>query len=257
MYLYLGGFILGLSVGKLLDILIHRIPQGIPILTPLRCDSCGKAIPTWNLMPLLGFALTRGRLSCCGSDMRFRGVVVELITGFSYSLILGRMGLDINALFPLALVSILIVVAGVDISHHVIPNSLVIAALLAGIAIMLLCRPLTWASATTGFLFAAGLMVSLAIISRGGMGAGDLKLAAVIGFYLGWPNAALALFLAFVLGALAGVLLIGLRLRSRHDLIPFGPFLAAGAFVAMFWGKPIIATYLRFIGDTSILGGFW
>lgn len=257
MWLYLAGFFIGLLAGTLFDILIYRIPQGIPVLSPLTCERCGRRVLLRDVIPLVSLVTARGRTGCCGSRLGNRGIVVSSITGLSYSLVVGTIGLEVKALFPLALVSILIIVAGVDINYRVIPNSMVITAMLAGVVIMLVCRPLTWASATLGFLFAGGLMISLAVVSRGGMGAGDLKLAAVIGFYLGWPNTALALLLAFVTGAIAAFLLIGFRLKTRHDLIPFGPFLATGAFVSMFWGKPIISLYLRFIGDTSILGGFW
>jgi leader peptidase (prepilin peptidase)/N-methyltransferase len=92
-------------------------------------------------------------------------------------------------------------------------------------------------------LGAAGLIAAIVILSRGGMGGGDIKLAAMIGAFVGWPGVVVALFSAFVVGGLAGIVLLALRVRGRKDAIPFGPALAVGALVALFWGDAIVRWY--------------
>jgi leader peptidase (prepilin peptidase)/N-methyltransferase len=143
-----------------------------------------------------------------------------------------------GALFALLMLAIFFI----DLEHQIVPNALSYPGVLLG---LLLAVPqgrfvdALFASAGAGAFF-----LLIAIISGGGMGGGDIKLAAMMGAFLGWPRIAVALLFAFVMGAAAGVLLIALRRRSRKDPIPFGPALAVGGVIALLWGRAIVAWYL-------------
>lgn len=142
----------------------------------------------------------------------------------------------------LALAFLLVAVTFIDLDHQIIPNRLTYPGIAVGLLFALfLGRPVAALLSAAG---AAALIGSIVVASRGGMGGGDVKLAGMIGAFLGWPGTAVALFSAFILGGLVGITLLALRLRGRKDAIPFGPALAAGALVGLFWGEAVAAWYL-------------
>lgn len=138
---------------------------------------------------------------------------------------------------------LLAAVSAVDLRRQIIPDRYLLVGLAAGVPLMLWSRSLPIGRAVLGLLVAFGAMLVVALLSRGGMGGGDVKLAGVIGFFLGPAGGLLALMLAALAGAVVGVLLIGLRLKGRKDFIPYGPFLALGALVSLLWGREIVAWY--------------
>ena len=153
-----------------------------------------------------------------------------------------RFGMSLAALRYGALAFALLVVFFTDLEHQIIPNLITYPGIVAGVALSAASGqlgPSLVAAAAAGLVF-----LFLGIVSRGGMGGGDVKLAAMIGAFLGTPAVIVALFLAVLLGATVGVLLLALRLRSRKDMIPFGPAMAAGAMIAVFGSNAIVQWYL-------------
>lgn len=149
-----------------------------------------------------------------------------------------------QAIFYGTFLAVLAAATYTDIRSRIIPNRLILFGLAAGIPLVVWSQGVPWASALKGFALTGGIMLLVAIAGRGAMGAGDVKLGALIGFYLGPALGSLALLLGFIAGAAAGGALLLLRLKGRRDYIPFGPWLALGAAVALFWGRVILAWYL-------------
>ncbi|HEY3248941.1 MAG TPA: prepilin peptidase [bacterium] len=239
-------FVFGTILGSFFNVVIYRLPRGQSLVAPgSRCPHCGRPIRWWDNIPLLSFANLRGRCRHCGRPIGWRYPAVEFATGALLVLLwfhFAPQGRPL-ALANAAILSLLLVpIFFIDLEHRLVPNAItypgiVIGLILAGAAGRLVDALLTGAGAGA-FFFA------VAVVSRGGMGGGDVKLAAMLGVFLGWPDAAVAILLAFIGGAAVGVGLIAARLRTRKDAIPFGPALAAGAIVALFAAGPLVRWYL-------------
>lgn len=246
-------FVFGLLFGSFGNVVIHRIPAGESIVSPpSACPGCAMPIAPRDNIPVVSWLLLRGRCRRCSEAISARYPLVELITGIVFAVIAWRVGLDWVLPAFLLFGWLLLVVAVIDAQTRRIPNALtypltptllvllVAAALLNGVPGVALRVVL---AGLAGFAF----LLMLALISPRGMGMGDVKLAASIGLclgYLGWAHLVLGLFLSFLFGGVVGIALMTLRLRDRKDLIPFGPYLALGAFVALVAGNPLIDAYV-------------
>lgn len=147
-------------------------------------------------------------------------------------------------LLGVVLVGVLVTASLVDLHERIIPNEVVLFALLAGAVLQYVPPVESWLYPLWGLLFGFGLLFLLAVVYRGGMGMGDVKLAAAIGLFLGWPGTVPGLLIAFVFGGLTSIALLLTRRVGRKDHIPFGPFLAAGAIVQLLYGDEILRWWL-------------
>ncbi len=170
------------------------------------------------------------------------------MTGVVFLLSFEVFGFDIILVRYLGLFSILIVIAFIDLDNQTIPNSLVLAIFVWGLTWQVIYPQISWASSLYGAFLGGGILFLTAVLSRGGMGGGDIKLMLAAGFMLGPQLTGLSLFIAVFSGALTGILLILLKKKERKDPIPFGPFLTLGIFVSTLWGSLIIAFYLTSTG---------
>lgn len=143
----------------------------------------------------------------------------------------------------LLFIATLIVISFIDLDHYIIPDKILFFFIVAWVAFIPFI-PINYINSLIGLVSAGGLLLFIALLSKGGMGGGDIKLAAVIGLYLGWPNALLAMFLACFLAGIVGILLILLKIKSRKDIIPFGPFIAAASYITLLWGEQILNWYM-------------
>ncbi len=141
----------------------------------------------------------------------------------------------------------MVAITFIDLDHQIILDGMLALLAVSGLALQLVTGAVGFWSMWLGALIGGGLLLALAIISRGGMGGGDVKFAAALGFWLGWPGIVLGLFIGFVAGGLVSVLLLVTGLRGRKDFIPFGPFIALGAWIALLYGKTILAWYFSFL----------
>lgn len=236
-------FIVGLVFGSFANVLIHRLPRHESIVFPgSRCPACGAPIRAWDNIPVVSFLVLRGRCRACRAAISSRYVVVELATGVLMAGVVWRFGLSLTALRYGVLVFALLVIFFTDLEHQIIPNAVtypgtVVGLVLSGAVGELM--PSLIAAAAAGLVF-----LIFGVVSRGGMGGGDVKLAAMIGAFLGTPAVIVALFLAVALGGGVGLVLLVLRLRRRKDMIPFGPAMAAGAIIAVFGSNAIINWYI-------------
>jgi leader peptidase (prepilin peptidase)/N-methyltransferase len=232
----------GAILGSFANVLIYRMPRNESIVTPRsRCPRCGTPIRATDNVPLLSYLWLRGRCRGCGGPISARYPMVEGLMAVLAAAAWATQPDLVARLAALALVFLLLVVTFIDLDHQLILNRLSYPGIAVGLAFAAAQGRL--GPAALSALGAGGLIAVIVIASRGGMGEGDIKLAAMIGAFLGWPGVAVALFAGFLIGGVVGVALLALRLRGRRDAIPFGPALAAGALVGLFWGERLWAWY--------------
>jgi leader peptidase (prepilin peptidase)/N-methyltransferase len=237
--------VLGLLVGSFLNVVIYRLPRGESLVTPgSRCPSCGAAIKPWHNNPVLSWVLLRGRCHNCGAAISARYPLVELITGAAFAGAALTRGVDDDLALWLPFAAVLIAVAGIDLDHRIIPNKIVLPAAVWGLAGTILFRPdnIDDSLIAGGIAFAALLLAAVAYPA--GMGMGDVKLAGVMGIYLG-SGVAPAMLAAFLAGSVVGIAIIAREGKdARKKGIPFGPFLAFGGLLGIFAGPELVDLYV-------------
>ncbi len=236
-------FVLGAVLGSFLNVLIHRLPRGESIVAPgSRCPHCRVPIAPWDNLPLISYVLLRGRCRHCGRPIAVRYVLVEAAAGALLAGLVWRFGVTLAMARDAVLGLSLLVVFFTDLERGLVPNAVTYPGILIGLLFGALSGTLV--PSLLAAFGAGGVFLLIALLSRGGMGGGDIKLAAMIGAFLGAPGVIVALFLAVTLGALTGVALIALRLRTRKQTMPFGPAMAVGAIVAVFASDAIVRWYV-------------
>jgi leader peptidase (prepilin peptidase) / N-methyltransferase len=201
-------FLLGLAAGSLLKIPIRRFTDGVYPKSP------------------------------------FEGFLVQFLTGTGFLLTVLNTREVLDLIRLLGFFSLLMIISFIDLEKQIIPNPLVSVFLAWGLLWQLIDPAVSWSQAFFGLLLGGGFLLFAAVISRGGMGGGDIKLMGAAGFALGLPLTGLALFIGSLIGAAAGITLLLLRLKKRKDPIPFGPFLSLGIWIALLWGSRILEYYL-------------
>lgn len=258
MLLYVFAFIFGSLIGSFLNVCIYRIPRQVSIVWPSsRCPSCGQPIRAWDNIPILSYLMLGGRCRNCRAKIPYRYPVVEALNAVFYLILLWRFGPDWSFLVYALFCSALIVITFIDLDFQIIPDRITLPGIPLGILAGSLLLPdpflrataLGWKSsvigAVSGFLFfylvaAAGEK----IFRKEAMGGGDIKMMTMVGGFLGWKGVILTTFIGSLLGSVIGVVMMGLRGREHGSLIPFGPFLAAGAVASLIFGQEIVAWYL-------------
>jgi leader peptidase (prepilin peptidase)/N-methyltransferase len=250
---YVSAFILGTLLGSFTNVVIYRLPRHESLILPRsRCPHCGSLIHSWDNIPILSFLFLRGRCRSCRRQISWRYPLVELLAGIIVLLIWIHVSSTSGAsedgprvvveflgdvVFGLMMLAIFFI----DLEHRIIPNAITYPGLVVGLLLAIPQDQLLEAAASA--IGAGGAFLLIAVLSRGGMGGGDVKLAAVMGAFLGWPTIAVALMLAFLLGAAGGLLLLVLRRGTRKTAIPFGPALAVGAVIALLAGTTLLQWY--------------
>ncbi|MGH9150596.1 MAG: prepilin peptidase [Acidimicrobiales bacterium] len=245
--------LLGLAVGSFLNVVIHRVPLKQPVSRPRsRCGACGTPIAPRDNIPVVSWALLRGRCRACAAPIAARYPLVELGTAALFAAAALRLGADWALPAFCVFFAALLAVALVDLEHRTIPNRIVYPTLFTAVPLLTAAAALggdwaRWRDAALGGAAAFAALWVVWFVAPRGMGYGDVRLAGVIGLYLGWlglGHVLLGLFLGFLLGGVVGAALLASRRRGRKDAVPFGPFLAAGAVLATLWGQPLIDLYL-------------
>lgn len=244
---YVVAAVAGLIVGSFLNVVIHRLPAGESLASPgSRCPQCGAAVKPYDNIPVLSWLILRGRCRSCGAPISIRYPLVEAGTAALYCAVVASRGADEDVWLGIAFVTMLIPVALIDLDHRIIPNRILLPfAILAPVTVALtdlhaLPEYLIAGAAAGGFFLLAALLYPR------GMGMGDVKLAAVMGLYLG-RSVAPAIIAALILGTLGGLIVISRQRgagEGRKTAVPFGPFLALGGLVGLFAGPDIVDWYL-------------
>jgi leader peptidase (prepilin peptidase) / N-methyltransferase len=238
--------VFGAILGSFLNVVAYRLPRGESLShPPSRCPSCDAPVKPYDNIPVLSWLLLRGRCRNCGERISWRYPLVEAGTGLLCALVVIANGADEDALLGLAFVLFLVPITLIDLDHRLIPNKLTLPGSIVAIVILLLTdidslpENLISAAAAGGFLLVA------ALVYPAGMGMGDVKLAAMMGLYLGRAVAP-AMFAALIAGTVVGALIIARKgaKEGRKTAIPFGPYLALGGLVGLFAGDELVDWYL-------------
>jgi len=247
---YLAAFVFGTVVGSFLNVCIARIPAGKSVVYPPSiCPQCGARIRPWDNVPLLSFLWLRGRCRDCGTGISWRYPLVEALTGALFATNLWMFGLTPWAAVASAFAAALVVISFIDLDHQIIPDVISLPGIVAGLVLAVPGWGPSLVDRILGMLLGGGLLWAVAVFyewarNREGMGGGDIKLLAMIGAFLGWRGVLVTLLVGSLLGASVGGLRIALRRAEAGVPIPFGPFLAVGAIVALYWGDQLIGWYI-------------
>ncbi len=238
-------FVVGLCVGSFLNVVIARVPEGRSIVTPgSACPRCGAGIQWYDNIPLLSYALLRARCRRCGEPISIRYPLVELVTGLLFVLAGWQLGLDADLLPAALLLATLVAITAIDLDRQLIPDVLSLPGIVAGLLLSALTGRPGWLDSLLGALVGGAIFFLIIVGSRGGMGGGDMKLGAMLGAFLGWQLVLVAILLSVLVGGVVAIVLLALRRRGRKDAVPFGPFLALGGAIALFWGQALLKWYL-------------
>ena len=263
-YMLLVVLALGLCVGSFLNVVIYRLPLGKSIVFPSSaCPACNYMLSARDLVPVLSWLLLRGACRKCHNKISIRYPGVELLTGILFVLSYLFEPQLAGFVFAAAFTAILIVITFIDYDLQIIPDELLLLLGLFAIAANIYSSflvPLTggqpivaglpfigWWQLLLGAVTGFAVMLAVFLLSRGGMGGGDVKFAAVLGMWLGWKIVLFALLLAFIIGGLVGIILLVTGVKERKDPIPFGPFMACAAYAFILFSKDILALYDRLV----------
>jgi leader peptidase (prepilin peptidase) / N-methyltransferase len=270
-FITIGG-LLGLAIGSFLNVVIHRLPKMMErewqaqcaelrgetapaqprydLVTPRSgCPSCGHQITALENVPLASYLWLRGKCSACRAPIGIRYPIVEALTGVATAYCAWRFGFGYAAFGAMLFTWCMIALAGIDIDTQLLPDSITLPLLWAGLLVNLRGTFVDLQSAVIGAV--AGYLVLWVVYwafrlatGKEGMGFGDFKLLAAIGAWLGWKMLPLVILASSFVGAVAGIGLMILARRGRDVPIPFGPYLAGAGLIALFWGKGIVDHYL-------------
>ena len=264
--------LIGLAVGSFLNVVIHRLPQmmerdwaaqcaelqgpavaeveALSLMKPRsRCPACGHGITALENIPLLSWLMLRGRCSACGTRISARYPLVELLTALLSAACAWKFGPTMLLVGALAFVWALVALTFIDVDTQLLPDSITLPLLWAGLSLNLVGGMTDLASAVTGAIVGYMVLWSIywafkLITGKEGMGYGDFKLLAAIGAFLGWQMLPVVILLSSLVGAVVGIAMIALRSHGRDIPIPFGPYLAAAGVIALFFGETINHAYL-------------
>ena len=245
--------LVGLVIGSFLNVVIWRVPRGESVVRPpSHCPGCGHEIRPRDNVPVLSWLLLRGRCRDCGTGISVRYPLVEAGTAVVFGVLTLAIGLEPELPAFLYLGAIGVALAMIDIDVKRLPNAIVlpsypVAAALLTVAAALDGRWEDLLRAGLGMVALYAFYFLLALVYPAGMGFGDVKLAGLLGLYLGWLGWAEVVtggFLGFLFGGVVGGGMVLVRRAARKSMLPFGPFMLAGALVAILWGGALADLYL-------------
>lgn len=254
MYLLVG--LLGLAVGSFLNVVIWRVPRGESVVSPpSACPGCGHRIRPRDNVPVMSWLMLRGRCRDCGERISARYPLVEILTAVVFVLALVRFGLTVDLAAYLVLAAVYVALALIDLDTHRLPNVLTLGVLPAFVVLLAAASGASgdWSAFVRALIAGVALFVFyfvLLVIYPGGMGFGDVKLAASVGAalgYLGWGALGVGAFAAFLLGGIFGIALMVAGKKGRRDGVPFGPWMVLGAAVGVGFGEALWSAYLSLL----------
>ncbi len=267
--------ILGLMVGSFLNVVIHRLPKMLEIgwqqqCAELRgeepaptspynlmvpgsaCPHCNHAISAWENIPVVSYLLLRGKCKGCGTAISPRYPIIETISGLLCAYAAWRFGFGMTAAGALLLIWALLALTAIDFDTQLLPDDITLPLLWVGLLLNLFGTFTDMNSAVLGAMIGYLALWSVywlfkLITGKEGMGYGDFKLLAALGAWMGWQMLPLIIMLSSLVGAVVGITLIVVLKHGRNIPIPFGPYLAGGGLIALFWGQTLTQGYLKLL----------
>lgn len=267
--------ILGLMVGSFLNVVIHRLPKMMEAVwqqqcaelrgeEPARqprynlivprsaCPHCNHAIGAWENIPILSYLFLRGKCKGCGAAISPRYPVIEVASGLLCGFAAWHFGFGAATLGAMLLIWALLALTAIDFDTQLLPDDITLPLLWAGLLFNLSNTFTTLQNAVLGAIFGYLALWSVywlfkLLTGKEGMGYGDFKLLAALGAWMGWQMLPLIIILSSAVGAVVGITLIVVARQGRHIPIPFGPYLAGGGLIALFWGQTLTQSYLQLL----------
>lgn len=242
-------FIFGTIIGSFLNVCIVRIPNRASIVFPgSQCPNCGYSIRFYDNIPLVSYILLGGRCRSCKTPISMRYFIVELLMGLLTVLVSFHFGFSLVFILCMVFTAALVVITCIDLQHQIIPDCISLPGIPLGFLCSFFLPWITWIDSLLGILIGGGVLYAFALgyyllKKKEGMGGGDIKMLAMIGAFLGWQGALATLILASIAGSLIGILLIVVKGKNFKYAVPFGPFLALGAFCTLLYGERLINWY--------------
>lgn len=241
-------FIFGTVFGSFFNVVGIRVPKKISFHNNRSyCPHCERQLQFYELIPVLSYVLQRGKCRTCRTNISIVYPFVELSTGLLFASAYMYFGLQLELIVALLFISLLMIIFVSDIYYMLIPDKILLFFLPLFIIARIFIPLDPWYDAVLGAVLGYVLLAIIIIVSKGGMGAGDMKLFGVIGFVLGWKLILLTFFLAALFGALIGGALMAMKKVKRKEPIPFGPFIVLGAIISYFYGNTLIDYYLSLL----------
>lgn len=243
---------LGAIIGSFLNVCIYRIPAEISIVSPpSRCPNCGASIRWYQNIPIFSYLMLRGKCGSCRVGISWRYPIVEALTGALFVLVFNSFQFSAATVVYWLFVAALIVITFIDLDHQIIPDVISLPGIVVGFLCSFVIPWLSWSDSLLGILLGGGSLYLVAFLyefltKKEGMGGGDIKLLAMLGAFLGWKAILPIIFISSLIGSLVGIPLMLVKKADSKLAIPFGPFLALGALIYLFWGPQLIAWYLSF-----------
>jgi len=245
-------FAFGSCVGSFLNVVIYRLPRDKSLISPASsCPACNRRIRFYDNIPVISFLVLRRCCRHCGEKISWRYPLVELLTAILFTLVVIVYGFSLQSLSYILLTAMLIPITFIDLEHFIIPDYVTIPGAILGLILAVFSGHIAILNAVIGLLVGGVSLLLIGVIGdklfkKESMGGGDIKLSALLGAYLGWQQVIFVLVCASFLGAVIGLagILISKRIKETR-LIPFGPFLALGALVSIFFGQYLIDLYVN------------
>lgn len=245
-------FIFGVTFGSFFNVVGLRIPKNLTIIKDQsHCPHCNETLRWHELIPVLSFLWQKGLCRNCRARISSIYPVMEFVTGLLFAYSYFQFGFQYELMTSILLISLLVIIIVSDLTYMLIPNKIILF-FLPLLVISRIIAPLTpWYDMILGAVVGYFIIALIIILSRGGMGAGDMKLFFILGIALGWKVTLFTLFLASLLGACIGLILLSLQRVERLQPIPFGPYIAIAAIISYFHGDTLISAYLQLFESIS------
>ena len=239
--------VFGLVLGSFYNVVGLRVPKGESIVNPpSHCTSCGKRLTALELIPVLSYLIQGGKCKGCGVKVLPIYCFTEIVTALLFALSYVKFGFTAELAVALLFVSLLVIINVSDIAYMLIPNKILLF-FLPLLVIGRIVSPLEpWWDSLLGAVIGFSILLLIAVVSKGGMGGGDIKLFFLIGLVLGTIHTLLTLFLASVVGMIVGIIVLKVRGQGRKTPVPFGPAIAVGALIVYFYGNQLIEWYWQY-----------
>lgn len=244
----------GMLVGSFLNVCICRLPKNESIVSPpSHCPLCSYQIRWFDNIPLVSYLLLRGRCRGCGASISLQYPLVELLNGLLTLLLFLRFGPTLAFATLFLLCSALVVITFIDIEHQIIPDEISLSGIVVGFVLSFFIRGHSWQNSLCGILLGGGSLLLVAygyqrLTGKDGMGGGDIKLLAMMGAFLGWKAVPFIILASSLAGSIIGISIMLLQKKDSKLALPFGPYLAFGAVLYIFYGRVLIRWYLGLSG---------
>lgn len=253
--LSLFAFLLGAVVGSFLNVCICRMPRDESVVTPpSHCPLCNYRIRWYDNIPLISYLLLRGKCRGCGAHISLQYPLVELLNGLLTLALFLRFGPSLTFLALFLFCSALVAITFIDLEHQIIPDEISLPGIVLGFLFSFFLPWQTWLNSLLGILLGGGCLLLVAygyqwLTGKDGMGGGDIKLLAMMGAFLGWKSVLFIVFASSLVGSVAGIAMMLIQKKDSKLAIPFGPYLAFGAVLYIFYGRQLINWYLNLGGS--------